>query len=152
LGNAFGYAFVEISDDSGDALFSSSASGAFDNTPHSIAVTDDGTIVKLYVDGRLDASGIKTAGTLTLDRATFGAFRGTTTHSHYTGVVYSVSNFQRALAPAEIAHLHEHARRDLAAIGVTLPAGPAALRRIGPGISNGSPILIRPGVYNGALT
>jgi hypothetical protein len=150
---SLGLAQVYIRSDSG-AETTISGTTNLSGAPHSVAFVESGSgAYALYVDGRVEASGTLTRSTTTLNKATIGALGRTAYANYFSGTIHALDNFQTALRADQVAQLHEYHRRNLAPLGVTLPAGPAALRRIGPGITNGNPAAVRTGgVFNGALT
>ena len=75
------------------------------NTWHHIAVTYDGTTLAIYVDGVLDASALKSLGTidsvLSMGKAISGGW------TPFKGLIDEVELFDRALSPAEIRAIFE---------------------------------------------
>lgn len=74
------------------------------NTFVHLAVTNDGSKIRLYIDGVLDLEVPKTVGTL-FDSAhplQIGSLSGTSANSFFNGTIDEVALFKRALSPAEI--------------------------------------------------
>lgn len=98
----------------------------FDSTPHTFAFAVDGAGgYRLFVDGNLDKSGTVTRPTMTLNRSTLGGAGLVGYSLFFTGTIHALVRHQAALTANEIAAMHADYRDRLAAVGVTLPAGPA---------------------------
>lgn len=115
-----------LTDDAGDVLLDVvTHEDVFDGEPHSIAASYDAgsRLLSLYVDGRLSTTGaVATSTSATLDRATIGAKRSTSTTDFFTGLVHAVAQYQRVLSAGEIAEIHAYYHDQLAAEGVSLPS------------------------------
>jgi len=99
-----------------------------DNQFHHVAATYDGSIMKLYVDGVLDAqksvSVTPTFGSsdpLTIGRREFASIPG-----HFPGVIDELTIYDRALAPTEIASIFNASAAGKCLECVTAPANLAA--------------------------
>jgi len=83
----------------------------FDDKWHLITFRDNNGSVDLYVDSLFDDSASYTRGTLTLNRAGFGALLyGTTEISFLNGIIVFPRIYNRALSPAEIKNIYETER------------------------------------------
>lgn len=87
--------------------FATSTAVICDSTWHHVAVTFDGSgNWVMYVDGVSDKTGHTVFGNLSLDRATLGALRRSTTGNWFAGGLAHWATWTRTLAAQEIVSLH----------------------------------------------
>lgn len=78
---------------------------AFDGKEHTVAVTYNGSVVSVYIDGVFDSSSALSSGTFTVDRFCVGALRRSSTAVFWAGTTFFGATWDRVLGLGEIASL-----------------------------------------------
>ncbi|MDD4110154.1 MAG: LamG domain-containing protein [Clostridia bacterium] len=94
-----------IRDDAGHTVSTSAYTGYNDGNWHMATLTEDGTNIKLYVDGNLlETKSISTIGTQTFTSFNIGVYQGS--YQYFSGTIDEVGIWSRALTPSEVELLY----------------------------------------------
>jgi hypothetical protein len=84
----------------------------FDSTWHHVVFTDNAGAAKLYIDGTQDATDFTyTPAAISLNRSTIGAARSSGVSSYFTGSIFGVRLYNRALSAGEARTLYAATQR-----------------------------------------
>jgi RHS repeat-associated protein len=102
-----------------------------DGTWHHIVGVRDGSTFKLYVDGKLDASGTKTPGTVSLNTSSIGARKRSGVTGYFTGSIDEVALYPSALTANQINAHYQTGTTQPAYSATTAASSPTGYWRLG---------------------